>query len=285
MVVAISGATGFIGQALMKKMRDLGWTFRLINRDSFLKPDKEFLDEFIEGCDVVINLAGAPVSKKWTDTYKQEILDSRILTTRKISTAICQAQSKPAVFISNSAIGIYDSVNTHTETSTAFADSFLAVVCQAWEQEAQNSAAFTRVIIFRCGLVLGADGGALKKMHFPFSIGLGGKIGNGRQPVSFIHVGDLVDAMLFAIENQEIRGIVNAVTPYPSFNAEFSDRLAKVLDQPCWLTIPAFVVKMMYGEGAEILLEGQKVMPEKLEQAGFRFKYPTIQNALVKIYG
>ena len=285
MIVSLSGSTGFIGQALLQKMQRMGWTVREIHRESFLKPDQEFLEELIEGSDVVINLAGAPVSLKWTAACKQQIIDSRVNTTRKISSAVNSTQQKPALFISFSAIGIYDSLNTHSEASTAYSGSFLSSVCRAWEQEAQNSISHTRTVIFRTGLVLGDGGGALKKMYFPFSIGAGGKIGNGKQPVSFIHIDDLVEAVLFTIENTSVSGIVNAVSPCFSFNAEFSDVLAKVLGQPCWLTVPAFALRMVYGEGAQILLEGQKVLPEKLELAGFRFKYPTIQNALIQIYG
>jgi uncharacterized protein len=285
MVVALSGSTGFIGQSLKRRMSQLGWTVRVINRESFSMPEDEFLEEKAEGADVVINLAGAPVSKRWTPAYKKEILDSRVETTRKISAAINNAEKKPVVFISASAIGIYDSMNSHTESSVALADSFLAKVCRLWEQEALKSEQATRVVIFRLGVVLGKDGGALSKMHIPFSIGMGGKVGSGKQAVSFIHISDLVEAILFTIKNPSITGIVNAVSPYPSSNAEFTDKLAKVLEQPAWFTVPAFALKMMYGEGAQVMLEGQRVLPEKLLQAGFRFKYPTIQNALVEIYG
>jgi uncharacterized protein (TIGR01777 family) len=285
MVVALSGSTGFVGQALIRKMIQLGWTIRIINRDSFSLPDQEFLAEKTEGADAVINLAGAPVSKKWTPAYKQEIMNSRVNTTRKISTSINSAQKKPSVFISASAIGIYDSLNTHTESSNAFADSYLAEVCRSWEHEAFQSEHTTRVVIFRLGVVLGPDGGALGKMRIPFSIGLGGKVGNGRQAMSFIHINDLVEAVIFTIENPSISGVVNAVSPYPSTNSEFTDKLGKVFDQPAWLAVPALAFKIMYGEGAQVVLEGQKVLPEKLLQAGFKFKYPTIQNALVQIYG
>jgi uncharacterized protein len=285
MVVALSGSTGFVGQALIKKMRQLGWTIRIINRDSFSMPDQEFLAEKTEGADAVINLAGAPVSKKWTPAYKQEILSSRVNTTQKISESINSALKKPAVFISASAIGIYNPVNTHAESSVAFANSYLAEVCRKWEQEAHKSENDTRVVIFRLGIVLGPDGGVLGKMRLPFSIGLGGKAGSGKQAVSFIHIADLVEAIIFTIENPSISGIVNAVTPYPSTNAEFTDKLGKVFDQPAWLAVPAFALKILYGEGAQVMLEGQKVLPEKLLQAGFKFKYPTIQNALVQIYG
>jgi uncharacterized protein (TIGR01777 family) len=285
MILALSGASGFIGRALIQKISEKGWTVRLIDRNSFSMSDENFLEEKIEGTDAVINFAGAAVAKRWTPAYKQEILDSRVKTTRKIASAINLARQKPAVFLSASAIGIYDSVNTHAETSTAYADSFLAKVCTLWEKEAMHAASSTRMVIFRNGVVLGAGGGALAKMHGPFSIGLGGKIGHGNQPVSFIHLHDLIDAIIFTLENPSVEGIVNAVAPYPSYNAEFSDKLGKVLGQPAWFTIPAFVMKMMYGEGAQILLEGQNVLPEKLLNAGYLFKYPSIQNALVQIYG
>jgi hypothetical protein len=284
MNLALSGASGFIGQALIKRALGMGWTVKVIDRDSFKMPDEQFLEEKIEGTDAVINLAGAPIAKRWTPKYKQLIMESRVTTTRKIAFAITRASHKPAVFISTSAIGIYDSINTHDESSSAYAGSFLTEVCSAWEQEAIKAAASTRLVIFRIGVVLGRDGGALSKMYLPFSIGLGGKIGNGSQPVSFIHLDDLIEAMIFSLENQSLRGIVNAVTPFPTDNADFSDKLGKVLKQQVWFTIPAFAMKMMYGEGAQVLLEGQKVMPEKLIQAGFRFKYPTMQNALMQIY-
>jgi uncharacterized protein (TIGR01777 family) len=284
MITAISGSTGFIGRSLIRKMRELDWTIRMMNRDSFALSDQDFLEQKTEGSDVIINLAGAPVSRKWTPEYKQEIMRSRVDTTRRITGSIMQANVQPSVFISASAVGIYDSENLHNESSTAFAGTFLADVCRSWEQEAMNAADVTRVVILRTGVVLGKNGGALEKMHRPFSIGLGGKLGNGKQHVSFIHINDLVDAILFIIENPGIRGIVNAVSPYPSTNAELTDKLAKVMQQPAFLSVPPFALKMMFGEGAQILLEGQKVLPEKLLQAGFRFRYPTLQNALVEIY-
>lgn len=284
MIAAISGPSGFIGRSLIRKLSEHGWTIRMINRDSFALSDRDFLEQKTEGTDVIINLAGAPVSRKWTPEYKQEIMRSRIDTTRRITGSIMQANVKPTVFISASAVGIYDSENLHNESSTAFAGTFLADVCRNWEQEAMNAAELTRVVILRTGIVLGKDGGALEKMQFPFRIGLGGKLGSGKQPVSFIHINDLVDAILFIIDNPGISGIVNAVSPYPSTNAELTDKLAKVMQQPAFLSIPPFALKMMFGEGAQILLEGQKVLPEKLLQAGFRFRYPTLLNALVEIY-
>jgi len=285
MVLAISGATGFIGKALVEKFREMKWTVRIMDRDSFSMQDEEFRKQKIEGSDVIINLSGAPVSAKWTPEYKLEILNSRVNTTRKIAENIILSEQKPGVFISTSAIGIYDSVHTHTEDSVRFSDSFLAKICRDWEDTARIAESVTRLVIFRNGLVLGEGGGALEKMYFPFSIGLGGKIGKGDQAFSFIHLKDLINMFFYVIENPAITGIVNAVSPYPTTNSDFTEVFGKVLRQPAWLTIPAFVLKMKFGEGAEVLLDGQSVLPEKLEKAGFRFQYPTLQSALIRIYG
>ena len=284
MIVAISGASGFIGQALIRKFQHKDWGYRIISRESLKLSDHEFLVQFIENADVVINLAGAPISKKWTPGYKEELIASRVNTTRKIAAAINMAERKPSVFISASAIGIYNSTETHTENSKLFASNYLAKICIEWEKEAQAAAGSTRLVIFRLGLVLGVDGGALGKMNRLFRAGLGGKLGSGMQPVSFIHIRDLIDAIIFAIENGTIAGIVNAVAPSLIDNTEFTKKLAKVFGQPAIFTVPEFALKLVYGEGAQVLLEGQKVLPEKLMAAGFRFQYPTLQNALVNIF-
>jgi uncharacterized protein (TIGR01777 family) len=284
MKIAISGASGFVGKALAVRLREKNHTILAIGREAFGVADEQFRQTYLEGTDVVINLAGAPVAKRWTADYKKEIYDSRILTTRKIASNILQTIRKPELFISGSAIGIYDTGHIHSETSTRFSHDFLASVCQDWEKEALTVQPSVRTVIFRTGVVLGEGGGALKRMHFPFSIGLGGKIGKGNQPFSFIHLHDLLEAFLFVIENREISGFVNAVSPFPCTNAEFAEKLGKVLKQPAWLTVPPLALKALYGEGASVLLEGQHVVPEKLQQAGFRFRYPTVQNALVRIY-
>jgi len=285
MIVAISGSTGFIGSALAGRLEELGWTVRKIDRAAFQKPENEFLENYIEGCDIVINLAGAPLTKKWTEAYKKEILGSRVQATRRIARAICAAQKKPSLLVSGSAIGIYSSGGTHTETSTAYADSFLASVCKAWESEASQADGCTRVVTLRTGLVLGSEGGALAKMYRPFRIGLGGRTGSGTQAVSFIHIFDMVNAILFIMENNSLRGAVNAVSPFPTTNEDFTQKLARVLKQPRAFATPVWLLKMMYGEGASVLLEGQRVLPGKLQQAGFSFRYPTLQNVLVRIYG
>ena len=284
MKISLSGSSGFIGGMLKIKFIEKGWSVNEINRQSFMMPDEEFRDKKIEGSDVVIHLAGAPILRRWNETYKNEIYHSRIDTTRKIVSAIQNVTKKPRVFLSGSAIGIYNPVDSHTEESSRFADDFMAKVCKDWEMEAIRASDATRVVIFRTGVVLGKEGGALKTMFTPFKIGLGGMIGNGKQSFSWIHIADLLDAFIFAIENEALSGIVNAVAPEPTTNFHFTKTFGKVLNQPAVMRVPVLALKMMYGEGAAALTTGQKVFPEKLLQAGFPFKYPTIEKALMALF-
>jgi uncharacterized protein len=284
MQISMSGATGFIGNMLTRKFVEKGWLLKVIDRQSFSLNETEFLDKKIEGSDVVINLAGAPIIKRWNEQYKNEIYQSRIDTTRKIASAIKNAAKKPVVFISGSAIGIYDSAGEHNEESLEFSDDFMAKVCKDWEHEALEAAVFTRVVIFRTGIVLGKNGGALESMLAPFKIGLGGVIGNGEQAFSWIASEDLVNAFIFAIENESISGIVNAVAPYPTTNHHFTKTFGKVLNQPAIMRVPGFALKMVFGEGSKALTSGQKVLPGKLIRSGFEFRYPTIEKALMSIF-
>ena len=285
MIISISGAGGFIGSALSRAFLNKGWTIKPIRRESFALPEAEFRKNNLEGCDVVINLAGANISNRWKAEYKKEILESRIQSTRKIVSSIRSCSEKPKLLISVSAVDIYDNLNTHDESSNSYACSFLGDVCRDWENEALSISADVRVVIPRMGLVLGKEGGAMKKMYPPFSIGFGAKIGKGDQWISFIHIKDLISAFIFIIENASLSGPVNMVSPYPVTNSEFSHTFGKVLKQPVFLTLPAFVLKFIYGEGAVVLLDGHKVLPAKLTQAGFLFSYPTITNALVNLFG
>ena len=285
MIVSISGAGGFIGTALTRAFHAQGWTVKSINRESLNMPEDEFRKAKIEGSDVVINLAGASISERWTDSHKTEILGSRIRATGKIVTSILACSEPPRLLISASGIDIYDNQNTHDESSTSFAGSFLGDVCREWEKEALKASAVTRVVIPRMGLVMGNDGGALSKMQLPFSLGLGAKIGNGKQWISFIHIKDLVKAYLFIIENESLNGPVNLVSPFPVNNRDFSSALGKVLKQPVFLTMPGKLLRLIYGEGAILLLEGHKVLPGKLTSMGFHFDHPTINNALINLLG
>jgi uncharacterized protein (TIGR01777 family) len=284
MIAAISGASGFIGRSLVVRLKQEDHSVRILERAHFQPENRKILDDLIDGCDLVINLAGAPVSKKWTPEWKQEILRSRIEPTRMIAGAIESSTRKPSLFISASAIGIYSSDGSHTEESKGFSGSWLAEVCRQWEQAAHVSGSSTRTVIFRTGVVLGKNGGALEKLEKIFSLGLGGKLGSGGQSFSFIHLHDLISAFIFVINNDQISGVVNAVSPYPSTNREFTEKLGRVFGQPAFFRVPAFALKLAYGEGAQVLLEGQRVLPDKLLKAGFRFQFPTIQNALLDIF-
>ena len=284
MLVSISGSTGLIGRELIDTYTDKGWTFRIINRDSFRLPDNEFLETKIEGADAVINLAGAPILKRWTENYRNEIYHSRVETTRKIANAILQAKVKPKVFISNSAIGIYDTLNVHTEESTGFSDNFLGKVCRDWEAEALAAIGNTRVVLLRTGVVLSSKGGALKAAYGPFSFGLGGVIGKGDQPFSWVHIRDLMHIYQTILENEKISGVVNAVAPNPTTNFHFTKTFGKVLNQIIFFKIPLSALKAIYGDAASTLTEGQNVIPEKLLKNGFEFEFPTIEKALLNLY-
>jgi uncharacterized protein (TIGR01777 family) len=284
MLVCISGSTGLIGHELIDSYLDKGLTFRILNRDSFRMPDDEFLEKKIEGADAVINLAGAPILKRWTDSYRKEIYDSRIDTTRKIAKAILRANVKPKVFISCSAIGIYDTLKVHSEESVSFSDDFLGKLCRDWESEALAAAGVTRVVLLRTGVVLSAKGGALKSAYGPFSFGFGGIIGSGNQAFSWIHIRDLLHIYRMILDNETISGVVNAVAPAPTTNYHFTKTFGKVLKQITVFRIPLFVLRALYGDAASTLTEGQNVIPEKLLNMGFEFEFPTIEKALLNLY-
>jgi uncharacterized protein (TIGR01777 family) len=247
-------------------------------------PDDEFLEKKIEGADAVINLAGAPILKRWTESYRKEIYNSRIETTRKIANAIIRAKAKPKVFISNSAIGIYNTVDVHSEESKGLAGNFLGKTCRDCENEALKAAGSTRVILLRTGVVLSPEGGAMKIAYRPFRYGFGGIIGTGDQPFSWIHIRDLMHIYQTLLENENISGVVNAVAPNPTTNFHFTKTFGKVLNQITVLKIPVTVLKAIYGDAASTLTEGQRVIPEKLLRYGFKFEFPTIEKALLNLY-
>jgi uncharacterized protein len=284
MIVCISGSTGLIGRELISTYTGKGWTFRILNRDSFRMTDVEFIEKKIEGADAVIHLAGAPILKRWTEAYRKEIYDSRILTTRKIAEAIRKANVKPAVFISNSAIGIYDTMHVHSEDSQNFSADFPGKLCLDWEAEALKAKDDTRVVVLRTGIVLSDKGGALKAAYKPFSMGFGGTIGKGDQPFSWIHIRDLMHVYKAILEDSEMRGVVNAVAPNSTTNRHFTETFAKVLQQITLFRIPIAALKAVYGDAASTLTEGQHVIPQKLLDRKFEFEFPTIEKALLNLY-
>ncbi|GAA0398754.1 TIGR01777 family oxidoreductase [Cocleimonas flava] len=242
-----------------------------------INPDQSF--------DAVINLAGQGIAdKKWTNEVKQQLIDSRIDTTKALYEFLNEALIKPEVVISGSALGYYgvdatnESINENGDTD----NSFSSQLCQQWEAEAQKIEALgIRTCYLRTGIVLGKGGGALAKMLPPFKMALGGPIGSGKQWMSWIHMTDIVGLIRYAIEQESIIGAINGTAPVPVTNKEFSKTLGKVLKRPAIFPMPEFVVKLLFGQmGEELLLAGQRVVPEKVTQAGYRFKYANLESAL-----
>ncbi|NEO30418.1 MAG: TIGR01777 family protein [Symploca sp. SIO3C6] len=301
MKVAITGATGFVGSRLVESLQAKGHQPLILTRNSTtasrIFPNLEIVtytpkksgnwQQAIAGCDGVVNLAGEPIAEnRWTSESKQEILDSRKLGTQKIVEAIAMANPKPAVLVNASAIGYYGTSETASfnETSPAGRD-FLANVCQAWEAEAEKvTATGVRLVILRLGIVLG-NGGALAKMIPPFKLFAGGPIGTGRQWFSWIHRDDLVNLIIEALTRQELEGTFNATAPKPVLMSELSQTLGDVLKRPSWLPVPSFALEALLGEGAQVVLEGQQVLPKRTTSYGFEYQYPKLKPALAQILG
>ncbi len=281
MKIAISGSTGFIGKRLTAKFIEKNIEVISIKRDDLLLSIED-LSKKIEGVDVVINLAGAPIAARWDESYKQLLVSSRIESTKKLVAAINYLKIKPNIFISTSAIGIYDTIHIHTEQSVNYGGNFLSDLCINWEQEALK--AQTRTAIFRLSVVLDKNEGALPKMLLPFKLGLGGKIGNGKQHFSWIAIEDLINAYLFIIERKDLSGIFNLSSPHPINNIELTKVIGKTLKRPTLFTVPTFILKLLYGEGAGVITEGQAVIPENLLNNGFVFLYDTIQKYFSTLY-
>jgi uncharacterized protein (TIGR01777 family) len=239
----------------------------------------------IAGCDAVVNLAGLPIAEeRWTQARQQAILDSRRLTTAKLVEAIVNANPRPSVFVSASAIGYYGTSETaeFDETSPAGND-FLAAVCKDWEAAAQQAKnAGTRLAILRLGIVLGM-GGALAKMLPPFKLFAGGPLGTGKQWFSWVHREDVVDLILYALQNSQVQGVLNATAPNPVRMNELCQTLGEVLKRPSWLPVPSFALELLLGDGAKVVLEGQKVLPKQTLASGFQYQYPTLKLALEEI--
>lgn len=274
--VTISGANGFVGQHLTSYFKTLGYRILPLTRTDLM--NQKILENKINQSSIVINLAGAPILHKWDEEYKKELYNSRIETTRKIVTAINEQISKPKVFISASAIGIYDNKNTYDENSAQFSDDFLSTLCQDWEEEAKK--AKCRVVIFRFGIVLGKEGGAFKQMLTPFKLGLGGPIGSGNQAFSFVHIEDLKNAFNYAIDNDTLQDAYNLCATIPTTNMGLTKALGKTLHRPTFFKVPEFILKLQFGEGAGVLIDGQSILPKRLEDAGFEFQFKTIEDTI-----
>jgi len=244
-----------------------------------------------ERFDVVINLAGEPISQRWTTKSKAAILGSRIETTKALVAFLIRADHKPDTLISGSAIGIYGTDETMVFTEETIpsndpAGEFPREICTRWETEAREAQTMgIRTCFLRTGVVLGTDGGALAQMLFPFEFGIGGPMGNGKQWFSWIHRDDLIRLIIHLINDDAIEGAVNATAPEPVTNKTFSKALGKAMKRPAVLPLPAFQVKLLFGQmGQSILLAGQKVLPQKAIESGFKFRYTTIDAALQNIF-
>jgi uncharacterized protein (TIGR01777 family) len=295
MKVAIAGGTGFVGSRLVERLLAEGHQVLILTRNpASVKPapsvevvaynpkESGAWQQSISGCDAVVNLAGEPIAeKRWTPEHKQEIVNSRKIGTQKIVEAISKANPKPLVLVSASAIGYYGTSETATfEESSPSGNDFLAQVCQEWEAEAQKvKDTGTRLVIVRIGIVL-AMGGAIGKMIPPFKMFAGGPIGTGKQWFSWIHRDDLVNLILFALQQREVEGVLNATAPNPVRMNEVSQTLGEVLNRPSWLPVPAFALEVLLGDGAQVVLEGQQVLPKRTITQGFDYQYPSLKQAL-----
>jgi hypothetical protein len=303
MKIAITGATGLVGSHLVEKLNGLGDRIIIFTRNldratkifpSTAFPNIEIIQytpqesgdwqQHISGCDAVINLAGEPIAERWTAKQKKAIMESRQLGTRKIVEAIALAEVKPQVLISGSAIGYYGTSETTVfDEDSQPGNDFLAQVARKWEAEAQKVQELgVRLVIIRTGIVL-ANGGALGKMIGPFKMFAGGPIGSGRQWFSWIHYDDLVELIYQALTRSDMVGVYNATSPNPVKMSQLCQTLGEVMNRPSWLPVPDFVLELLLGDGAIVVLEGQQVLPKKTQATGFQYRYPELKPALAEI--
>lgn len=276
--LAISGASGFVGTALQNHFKNDYEVVTISQKDY----KNNSLKEKLKDAEIVINLSGANIISRWTKEYKKVLYSSRIDTTKALVEAM--KENPPKVFFSTSAIGIYKNDQTYYANTKKYGNNFLANLCKDWEKEAFKAKEFgVRTLVFRFGVVLGKEGGALKKMLLPFKMGVGGVIGDGKQAFSFISIEDLKRFYSYAIEKEKIEGVFNMVTPKPTTNYGLTKALGKTLYRPTLFPLPIFVLKALFGEGATVLTDGQKVMPNRVLDSGFVFKNQTIEDVLESI--
>ena len=302
MRILLIGCTGFVGNELVPALLRENHELCIVSRKSpnklnlnldnnniqFLKInlsreqnwENENLINILKKTDGIINLAGEPIAeKKWTISQKKEIENSRINTTRFLMKALTELKINPKVIINGSAIGYYGtSISGEFSENSINGDDFLANLCKKWEAAASEKPFFSRLVIFRIGIVLEAEGGALGKMIPIFKIGLGGPIGDGNLWMSWIHRSDLCGLIINALVDKKFSGIFNAVAPHPVLMKDFSRTLGKCLNRPNLLPVPGAVLKVLLGDGAKVVLEGQKVISKKLKN--YKFKYPLLEQAI-----
>jgi uncharacterized protein (TIGR01777 family) len=293
--IVVAGGSGFLGGALVRAWRSDGHEVKVLTRHPASVDDVPWVPQpsgggwrsTLEGAGAVVNLAGEGIAdQRWTEARKAAILSSRVAATRALAHAIRECAQPPRIFISASAIGYY---GVHpdeplTEESSPGSD-FLAGVCQSWERETDAAAAVARVVLLRTGLVLARDGGALPKMALPFRFFVGGRVGTGRQYMSWIHVQDWVEMVRWALRT-DVSGPLNLTAPAPVTNGEFTRALADAMHRPALFPVPAIALQVMLGKefADTLLLGGQRVLPARAERLGFQFRFAGVDSALRSIF-
>ena len=297
MRIIVAGGSGFLGRALVDACRGGGHEVMVLTRRPRGAGDVQWapttrsgaIVDLLEHADAVVNLAGEGIAdRRWTDERKAAILDSRVTATRMLADAILACSSPPAVFLSASGVGYYGVRDGEPKTEDSpQGDDFLASVCSAWEAEATRAATTTRVVLLRTGLVLARNGGALPRMALPFHFFVGGRVGSGRQYMSWIHIDDWVAMVRWALKVDAVRGPLNVTAPAPVTNSEFSRALARAMRRPALLPVPSVALRAILGaEMADsLLLGGQRAVPQKAQDLGCGYGYRTADAALGAIYG
>ncbi|HYV48125.1 MAG TPA: TIGR01777 family oxidoreductase [Myxococcaceae bacterium] len=294
MHVAVSGGTGFIGRPLVDTLLLQGHQVRLLTRDprrvaarSGVQAAALFPAPDVGGCDAVVNLAGEPINQRWSAAARRRILDSRVQATSAIAEA-ARRSGTVKVMVSASATGFYGGArgDEALDEGDSPGNDFTARVCSAWEEAARPAEqAGLRLALLRIGVVLHTDGGALQKMLPPFKLGLAGPLGSGRQWMSWVHRDDVVSLVLHALRTEAASGPLNATAPEPVTNADFTKALGRALHRPTFLRAPAAALRLALGEMSTLLLDGQKVLPRRTLETGFRFAYPTLDAAFAQLFG
>lgn len=296
MNIAITGASGFVGRRLIKLLTERGHSVRMLSRHagtnapvgvkvSAWDPMKGPAPaEALRDADAVIHLAGEPVAQRWNDDVKRRIRESRVLGTRNLVAGLSALEKRPGILLCASATGFYgDRGDVAVDESSAPGKGFLPDVCVEWEREAAAAIPLgLRVAMIRTGIALHPRGGALQRMLPPFRLGVGGRLGSGRQWTPWIHLDDLIALYVFALENP-VEGPLNGVAPNPVTNAEFTRALAHAVHRPAIFPVPSFALKVLFGEMASVLFDSQRVLPKLTEAAGFQFRFPGLEAALANL--